>query len=122
MAFHFIVMKITKVKENYLFRRAYNKASSFVGPYTVVYIMKNRNQGIRLGITTGKKIGKAVCRNRARRVITAAFRECFSDISGNYDIIIVARPKILTVKSNCVTQSLQKLFKNAGILVEQKNG
>lgn len=122
MAFHFIVMKITKVKENYLFRRAYNKASSFVCPYTVVYIMKNRNLGIRLGITTGKKIGKAVCRNRARRVITAAFRECISDISGNFDIIIVARPKILTVKSNCVTQSLQKLFKNAGISGEQKNG
>ena len=122
MAFHFIVMKITKIKEHYLFRRAYNQAATFVGPYTVVYIMKSRNQSIRLGITTGKKIGKAVCRNRARRVITAAFRECFSDISGNYDIIIVARPKILTVKSNCVTQSLQKLFKNAGILVEQKNG
>ena len=122
MAFHFIEMKITKVKENYLFRRAYNRAASFVGPYTVVYIMKNRNSGIRLGITTGKKIGKAVCRNRARRVITAAFRECLSELSGNYDIIIVARPKILTVKSNCVTQSLQKLFKNAGILVEQKNG
>ncbi len=122
MAFHFIVMKITKVKENYLFRRAYNKASSFVGPYTVVYIMKNRNRGIRLGITTGKKIGKAVCRNRARRVITAAFGECIPDMSGNFDIIIVARPKILTVKSNCVAQSLQKLFKNAGILGEPKNG
>ncbi len=122
MAFHFIVMKITKVKENYLFRRAYNKAASFVGPYTVVYIMKNRNRGIRLGITTGKKIGKAVCRNRARRVITAAFRECVCEISGNFDIIIVARPKILTVKSNCVTQSLQKLFKTAGILGEQNNG
>ncbi len=122
MAFHFIVMKITKVKENYLFRRAYNKASSFVGPYTVVYIMKNRNLGIRLGITTGKKIGKAVCRNRARRVITAAFGESFSHISGNFDIIIVARPKILTVKSNCVAQSLKKLFKDAGIWAVQENG
>lgn len=122
MAFHFIEMKITKVKENYLFRRAYNRAASFVGPYTVVYIMKNRGLGIRLGITTGKKIGKAVCRNRARRVITAAFRECISNISGNFDIIIVARPKILNVKSNCVAQSLKKLFTDAGISAVEKNG
>lgn len=116
MAFHFIVMKITKVKENYIFRRAYNKAKSYVSPFVVVYIMKNRNLGLRLGITTGKKIGKAVCRNRAKRLITVAFTECLPFLSGNYDFIIVARPRILTVKSTVVADSLFKLFKTAGFL------
>lgn len=116
MAFHFIVMKITKIKENREFRRAYNKAASYVGPFTVVYVMKNRNKGIRLGITTGKKIGKAVYRNRAKRVITAAFSENLPFLSGNYDIVVVARPRILTVKSTVVAVSMSKLFKNAGII------
>ena len=121
MAFHFIVMKITKIKENYVFRRAYNKAASFVGPFAVIYIMKNRGLGIRLGITTGKKIGKAVFRNRARRVITAAFRECLPKISGNFDIVIVARPRILTVKSTNVTESFMKLFRASGIFEGGEN-
>lgn len=118
MAFHFIVMKITKIKENYVFRRAYSKAKSFVGPFAVIYIMNNRNRGLRLGITTGKKIGKAVCRNRAKRVITAAFRECMPYLSGNFDIVIVARPRILTVKSTAVKESFVKLFKTADIFGE----
>ena len=116
MAFHFIVMKITKVKENRDFRRAYNKAKSYVSPFVVVYVMKNRNLGVRLGITTGKKIGKAVCRNRAKRLITAAFRECMPQLSGNFDFIIVARPRILTAKSNQVAESMLKLFNTAGII------
>ncbi len=114
-------MKIVKIKENYLFRRAYNKAKSFVGPFAVIYIMKNRGPGTRLGITTGKKIGKAVSRNRAKRVITAAFRECLPYIVGNYDIIIVARPRILTVKSTAVKDSFLKSFSIAGIFGSCEN-
>ncbi|MBQ6847981.1 MAG: ribonuclease P protein component [Clostridia bacterium] len=114
-------MKITKIKENYLFRRAYNKAKTFVGPFAVIYIMKNRRLGPRLGITAGKKIGKAVSRNRAKRLITAAFRDCLPKISGNYDIIIVARPRILTVKSTAVKESFMQSFSMAGVFREQEN-
>lgn len=121
MAFHFIVMKITKVKENREFRRAYNKAKSYVTPFIVVYIIKNRSLGVRLGITAGKKIGKAVCRNRAKRVITAAFRQCLPNISGNFDFIIVARSRILTAKSTVIADSLFKVLKTAGILKKGEN-
>ncbi len=121
MAFHFIVMKITKIKENYVFRRAYNKAGSYVGPFAVIYILKNRNLGPRLGITTGKKLGKAVCRNRAKRLITAAFSECMPNISGNLDFIIVARPRILTAKSTAVKDSFVKLLKSAGVYGADEN-
>ena len=114
-------MKIEKVKENREFRRAYNKAASYVSPFVVVYVMKNRNKGIRLGITTGKKIGKAVSRNRAKRLITAAFSENLPFLTGNYDIIVVARPRILTVKSTVVAESLFKLFKNAGLIENGEN-
>ncbi len=109
------MMKINKVKENYIFRRAYNKGKCFVTPFAVVYILKNRGFGTRLGITAGKKIGKAVMRNRAKRVISASFRECAPFLSGSFDYIIVARPRILTVKSTVVTAALIKAFKEAGV-------
>lgn len=107
---------ITKIKENRDFRRAYKKGDSLVGPYVVVYIMRNRTDELRLGITAGKKIGNAVSRNRAKRVITAAFRQCVPEIKGGFDFIIVARPRILSVKSTAVAASMLKLFKTSGIL------
>ena len=112
-----------KIKENRDFRRAYKKGKSFVSPYVAVYVNKNRTKNIRLGITAGKKIGNAVCRNRAKRVITAAFRECLNDITPGYDFVIVARTRILSVKSTDVAVSLKKILHSAGVLAsaQEKN-
>ena len=106
---------IIKIKENRDFRRIYARGKNFVSPFVAVYIMKNRRNNVRLGITAGKKIGTAVARNRAKRVITAAFRNCLPQISTGFDYVIVARSRILSVKSTEVEQSLIKLFKTAGV-------
>ncbi len=106
---------IIKIKENHIFRRAYRRGKALVSPYAVVYVLKNRRDEIRLGITTGKKIGNAVSRNRAKRVITAAFRYCLPEIEAGRDFIIVARPRILAAKSTAVAASLSKLLKTADV-------
>lgn len=108
--------KLVKIKENYIFRKAYKRGTSLVSPYVVLYVMKTRRQETRLGITAGKKIGKAVARNRAKRVITAAFSECLPHIPIGYDFIIVARTRILKVKSTAVAASMKKLLLSAGIM------
>lgn len=110
-----------KLKENRDFRRAYARGKSYVSPYTAVYVNKNRAHAVRLGITTGKKIGNAVSRNRAKRVITAAFRTCLARIRPGYDIVIVARTRILAAKSTEVAAALQKQLKAAGIWTDVKN-
>ncbi len=115
VAFPFI-MKISKLKENRDFRRVYNKGKSYVTPYFVIYIWKNRYSNVRLGITVGKKIGNAVKRNRAKRVITAAFGTVCPRILGGHDFVIVARTRILNVKSTEVTLSLLKILDSVGVL------
>ena len=120
VAFPFI-MKIIKLKENRDFRRVYNKGKSFVCPFFVVYINKNRKEGVRLGITVGKKIGNAVKRNRAKRVITAAFSTVCPKINSDYDFVIVARTRILNVKSTEVTSCLVKILNSFGVLNSFEN-
>ena len=115
MAFTF-VMRIQKLKENREFRRAYNRGKVFVTPYAVVYITKNRTDGVRLGITVGKKIGKAVKRNRAKRVITAAFSSVLPKIQDGLDFVIVARTRILKVKSTELALIFEKTLDTAGAL------
>lgn len=111
-------MKFLKLKENREFRRAYNRGESFVSPYFVAYVFKTKTSKLRLGITVSKKLGCAVKRNRAKRVISAAFREVAPHISGGYDFVIVARSKILFVKSNEVVRVLKKQLEKAGILYD----
>lgn len=108
---------IIKLKENYSFRRAYKKGKALVSPYFVIYAVKTR-RGVRLGITAGKKLGCAVKRNRAKRVITAAFRVCLPNIPSGYDFVIVARTRILDVKSTAAAATIKSLLRSAGIWSE----
>ncbi len=121
MVFIFVFMVITMgknvtLKENRDFVRLYKKGKSFVSPSLVTYVLKNRNNEKRYGITTGKKIGKAVQRNRARRVIRAALYDLYSDIIPGYDIVFVARGKTPYVKSNIVKKEMEEHLKKAHIL------
>ena len=59
-------MKSSAIKENKVFRRLYHRGKSKAGASLVTYCMKNRRGETRVGITTSKKIGTAVERNRAR--------------------------------------------------------
>ncbi len=108
------------IKENRDFSRMYKRGKSFVGPSLVTYIMKNRLHNLRYGITTGKKIGNAVKRTRARRVIRASYYRLYSEIKPGYDFIFVARGKTPFVKSQVIYAEMKKQLKQAGVLKEKQ--
>ena len=62
-------MRYHPLTRNNEFARAYTRGKSFVHPHVVLYVNKNRLGRTRVGITASKKIGNAVTRNRARRVL-----------------------------------------------------
>ncbi len=108
--------KYAVIKQNYEFRRAYSKGKSFVSPYLVSYFFKKKYGGIRIGITSGKKIGKAVVRNRCRRVIREAFRSIYPELHGHWDIVFVARTATVYKKSTEIAAVMRKQFREAGLL------
>ena len=104
------------LKQNSDFRRAYGRGKSFSDPALVTYVLKNNRAGIcRMGITTSKKIGNAVERNRARRIIRAAFRDNLPDIKGGYDFVFVARTRTKFLKSTDVSVIMAKHLAKAGV-------
>jgi len=74
-----------------------------VTPAFVCYYSANKRSVNRLGVVAGKKVGNAVKRVRARRVIKEAFRltepEICSKSDKRYDFIFVARGKTPFFKS-----------------------
>ena len=111
------MVKIVKLKQNSDFRRAYYRSKPSVDPALVTYVTKNRAGICRVGITATKKIGNAVTRNRARRVITAAYRSLAHEVvPGGYDIVFVARTKTADMKSTAVAGVMKKHLKKSGLI------
>lgn len=108
-------MNITTIKENRVFRRMYSKGKFFVSPALVTYVMKNREGCVRVGITASKKTGKAVQRNRSRRIIMAAYRQLCPNIKEGYDIVFVARAKTPYLKSTDILRYMKKQLKQAEV-------
>ena len=107
------------LKSNSDFRRIYARGKAYTNPALVIYVMKNRAGICRIGITTSKKIGNAVERNRSKRVIRAAFRQLKNEVDGGFDIIFVARGKTKYTKSTALCEIMRKHFLSAGVI---KNG
>ena len=108
---------ITPLRLNKEFKRAYGRGKSFVHSAVVTYVVPTKFGGIRLGITTGKKMGSAVERNRARRVIRAAFMKVAPEITAsNLDIVFVARHKVLNFKSTQLEQVFRAHLNEAGVI------
>ena len=88
------------LKENKDFLTLYKKGRYIPSKYSVVYVRPNGRPFNRLGITAGKKIGNAVHRNRAKRLIRLAYRENEVSMPIGIDIVIVARTHICEIKSD----------------------
>lgn len=109
---------ITTIKLNKEFKRAYFQGKYKPHPLLVTYLVKNRLGINRVGITTSKKIGKAVERNRARRVIRAAYLQIRDqiDFPCGYDLVFVARSKTAETKS---TELEKVMIKQLRFLLSQ---
>ncbi|MDO4742606.1 MAG: ribonuclease P protein component [bacterium] len=103
-------------KLNKDFRRLYNRGESFVGNLLVTYAIGNPRGKIRIGITVSKKLGGAVQRNRAKRLIMAAWRNCLPEITSGCNIVFVARTKILYKKSTDVEAVMRSHLQSAGYI------
>ncbi len=98
------------------FLRLYKRGKSRVHPLIVTYMSKNRQGVRRLGITTGKKIGGAVQRNRARRLIRAAFIELVAELPKGIDLVFVARTKTCYAKMPQIKDAMREHFVELGLL------
>ena len=112
---------VETLKTNSDFRRAYARGKSYTNPALVLYVRKTRAGSCRIGITASKKIGNAVQRNRARRIIREAFRQIDLPVKNNFDLIFVARTKTVYKKSTDIYNIMLPMLKEAGVIENEKN-
>jgi ribonuclease P protein component len=79
------------------FDRVYRDGSSHATRHLVLYTFPRgdaEDRDVRLGVSASRKIGGAVDRNRAKRVLREAFWELADRLPSSHDFVIVARPEI----------------------------
>lgn len=106
------------LKLNHIFRRLYATSGQANG-YLVLYARPNRLGINRVGITTGKKLGHAVVRNRVRRRLREVYRLNEDRFTPGWDIVVVARSRCISADFRKLTDAYLSLAEKAGILKEQ---
>lgn len=104
------------LKENYEFRRLYQKGASAVGNGMVLYCRKNKLGHNRTGFTVSVKLGHAVVRNRARRRLREVYRLNGDKLRQGYDIILVGRSRTATAPWKDLNHTFLKLCRKLDLL------
>ncbi len=98
------------------FERVRRSGKSFAHPLVVLVASPNQRGTTRFGVAAGKRVGSAVKRNRAKRLIRAALMPLVAEISPGWDIVILARTPLAAADVHKTGAALQQLLKRANLL------
>jgi ribonuclease P protein component len=72
----------------------FRRGERFDGDWFLLVVAQNDAGHERLGLAIGRRVGGAVVRNRARRLLREAFRRNRDAGAGSLDLVIVAKPSL----------------------------
>lgn len=103
------------------FERARTTGRGCTHPLLVCYIYPRQDDSpTRVGITVGKRNGKAVVRNRIRRRVREAVRGLHPSLAAGYDLMLIARAPAAEANLKDLTAALRWLFQRAGVCKDEE--
>jgi ribonuclease P protein component len=109
--------KRDRLQRNAQFRRVYDAGRRVEGRLAVLYALDAPGQPRAVGVVTSRKIGRAVVRNRARRLLREAYRLNQHKMKDNVQLVLVARTAINGRRLAEVETAVLGLFAKADCLL-----
>jgi ribonuclease P protein component len=82
-----------RIRRRSEFQEVYERGARIHGRYATVFVLPNQRAVGRLGIAATKKLGGAVQRNRAKRLIREVFRR--NNIAPGFDVVVIPKRELL---------------------------
>jgi ribonuclease P protein component len=102
------------------FQLVYNSGRFWAGREIVIRALPNGLNITRYGFAVGRRVGKAVVRNRIKRRLREILRK--EPLSPGWDIIIIARNPAAQADYHILKKSVAALLMKAGLLIGEHEG
>jgi ribonuclease P protein component len=96
-------------------QRAFEEGKSWAHPLLRLVACPNGLGLSRIGVTASRRVGGAVARSRAKRLLRESARTLYSRFGSGWDVMLVARPGLPDRKQPEVEEALATLLEEAGL-------
>jgi ribonuclease P protein component len=109
-----------RLRDNADFQRLRREGQTLARPLIVLSFLPNGLGYTRFGFAVGKRVGKAVVRNRIKRRMREAVRRRLQEgqIANGWDIVLIARRPIVEASFQQVDETIGLLLRRAGLVRE----
>lgn len=117
-----MLSKQHRLVSNRDFKRVFAGGRTHVHRLLVLKVLTtSAEHSSRFGFSTSTKLGNAVVRNRAKRLVREAVRLLGGRVKQcGVDVVLVARPAIREAGFAEVSQAVEELFRKSGLLAVEK--
>ena len=113
-----------RLRREHDIHRTFQEGQRFYSPSAVLHARRRDPQEQlprlpRLAVIAGRRFRTAVARNRARRLLREACRWALADVRGSWDLVFLARPKVLVLPFPARLEAVSALLRRADVLTEK---
>jgi ribonuclease P protein component len=98
------------------FKRVRLSGKSYAHPLVVIICAEGSAENSRVGVITGKSIGNAVRRNKARRRLRMIFSELIPNLVSRVDLVAIGRPAMDRASYAEIKMAVRTLLERARVI------
>ncbi|KAF0194419.1 MAG: ribonuclease P protein component [Bacillota bacterium] len=110
--------KSHRLKRKEDFAHVYTAGRSAAGRLLVLYALQSEQGKVKIGFAAGRKLGSAVTRNRAKRMMREIARRRLLDVVPGYSLILIARAGALKATFIELNKELSFLLRKLNLLYQ----